>query len=195
MIRRLGGRRWQLLHRLIYVSAVSRVAHYLWLVKADTLRPLAYGMILTTLLVFAHGTRSLPRRRGSFRGIHPLRTGGFAPFARAQNQRHESFHEGAARLAASASATDRAARRHRGREPARARGSDSRRVSDGEVRGRVNRLLFLRRQRRRGKREKTDRPGSGPATTRSSHRNRHHELVHQEGLHLCRAPRSRSVAL
>jgi DMSO/TMAO reductase YedYZ heme-binding membrane subunit len=57
MIRRLGGRRWWLLHRLIYVSAVSGVAHYLWLVKADTLRPLAYGMILTTLLVFAHGTQ------------------------------------------------------------------------------------------------------------------------------------------
>src|ERR1700733_4676463 len=38
-IRRLGGRRWNLLHRLIYVSAIAGVIHYWWLVKADVPNP------------------------------------------------------------------------------------------------------------------------------------------------------------
>ncbi len=50
-IRRLGGKRWNLLHRLIYVSAVLGVIHYLWLVKADTIRPVRYGLIIGGLLV------------------------------------------------------------------------------------------------------------------------------------------------
>lgn len=50
-IRRLGGRRWDLLHRLIYVSAVLGVIHYLWLVKADTIRPIRYGVVIGVLLV------------------------------------------------------------------------------------------------------------------------------------------------
>ena len=41
MIRRLGGRRWQMLHRAIYVSAVLGVIHYYWLVKSDVRKPLA----------------------------------------------------------------------------------------------------------------------------------------------------------
>lgn len=51
MIRRLGGRRWQALHRLIYVSAPAGVIHYLWLVKADISRPLAYGLAVGVLLM------------------------------------------------------------------------------------------------------------------------------------------------
>jgi len=49
-ISRLGGRQWQLLHRLTYVSAIAAVAHYLWLVKADTRRPMAYAFLLSILL-------------------------------------------------------------------------------------------------------------------------------------------------
>jgi sulfoxide reductase heme-binding subunit YedZ len=49
-IRRLGGKRWQALHRLIYVSAILGVIHYLWLVKADRSGPLKYGFILAVLL-------------------------------------------------------------------------------------------------------------------------------------------------
>jgi sulfoxide reductase heme-binding subunit YedZ len=49
-VRRLGGKRWQLLHRLVYISAIAGVVHYLWLVKADTTRPLIYGGILAGLL-------------------------------------------------------------------------------------------------------------------------------------------------
>ena len=48
-IRRLG-RRWQVLHRLVYASAMLGVLHYLWLVKADTARPLRYAAIVGTLL-------------------------------------------------------------------------------------------------------------------------------------------------
>src|SRR5205823_12745300 len=44
-IRRLGGKRWQTLHRLVYVSAICGVIHYLWLVKADIRKPLEYGAI------------------------------------------------------------------------------------------------------------------------------------------------------
>jgi sulfoxide reductase heme-binding subunit YedZ len=49
-IRRLGGKRWQALHRLIYVSAISGVIHYLWSVKADIRDPLKYGAVLALLL-------------------------------------------------------------------------------------------------------------------------------------------------
>jgi sulfoxide reductase heme-binding subunit YedZ len=49
-IRRLGGKRWQMLHRLIYVTAVCGVVHYLWLVKSDRTRPLTYGAILFVLM-------------------------------------------------------------------------------------------------------------------------------------------------
>jgi sulfoxide reductase heme-binding subunit YedZ len=52
MIRRLGGRRWALLHRLIYLTAIGGVVHYLWKVKADTRDPLAYGAVLAALLAF-----------------------------------------------------------------------------------------------------------------------------------------------
>jgi sulfoxide reductase heme-binding subunit YedZ len=51
-IRRLGGRRWQMLHRLIYVSAVAGVIHYLWLVKSDIRNPATYGVIVAILLGF-----------------------------------------------------------------------------------------------------------------------------------------------
>jgi sulfoxide reductase heme-binding subunit YedZ len=49
-IRRLGGKRWQALHRLVYVSAVAAVVHYLWLVKADIRPPTLYAAVLMLLL-------------------------------------------------------------------------------------------------------------------------------------------------
>jgi methionine sulfoxide reductase heme-binding subunit len=51
-IRRLGGRRWQLLHRLVYVTAAAGVVHYYWLVKSDIRVPLLYGVIVTILLAY-----------------------------------------------------------------------------------------------------------------------------------------------
>ena len=49
-ISRLGGKWWQRLHRLVYLSAVAGVIHYLWLVKLDIREPLIYIFILTALL-------------------------------------------------------------------------------------------------------------------------------------------------
>ena len=54
-IRKLGGRRWQMLHRLIYVSALCGVIHFYWLVKSDVTRPLLYGGILAVLMVARGG--------------------------------------------------------------------------------------------------------------------------------------------
>jgi methionine sulfoxide reductase heme-binding subunit len=51
-IRRLGGKRWQVLHRLIYVSATLGVIHYYWLVKSAVIRPLTYGAIVAILLLW-----------------------------------------------------------------------------------------------------------------------------------------------
>jgi methionine sulfoxide reductase heme-binding subunit len=50
MIRRLGGRRWNRLHRLIYLTATLGVLHYWWLVKADVSRPITYGIVVGSLL-------------------------------------------------------------------------------------------------------------------------------------------------
>ena len=52
MIRRLGARRWQQLHRLVYVIGIGGIVHFLWLVKSDIAQPLIYGMILALLLGF-----------------------------------------------------------------------------------------------------------------------------------------------
>lgn len=64
MIRRLG-RRWQLLHRLVYASATAGVVHYYWLVKADVRSPLMYGAIVATLLAF-RAVWFLAKRRRSW---------------------------------------------------------------------------------------------------------------------------------
>lgn len=51
-IRKLGGKRWQMLHRLIYFSAAAGVIHYIWLVKADVKKPLEYAVVLGVLLAY-----------------------------------------------------------------------------------------------------------------------------------------------
>jgi sulfoxide reductase heme-binding subunit YedZ len=63
MIRYLGGRRWRLLHRLIYVAAITGVVHYWWSVKADIRRPEIYAVLLGSLLV----NRLWPIRSGKAR--------------------------------------------------------------------------------------------------------------------------------
>jgi sulfoxide reductase heme-binding subunit YedZ len=60
-ITRLGGKRWQQLHRLIYVSAIGGVLHYLWLVKLDITNPVRYGIVLAVLLLFRVWTAVRPR--------------------------------------------------------------------------------------------------------------------------------------
>jgi sulfoxide reductase heme-binding subunit YedZ len=51
-VKRLGGKRWQRLHRLVYVAAITAVVHFLWLVKADLLLPGVYGVVVAALLAF-----------------------------------------------------------------------------------------------------------------------------------------------
>jgi methionine sulfoxide reductase heme-binding subunit len=51
-VRRLGGKRWQRLHRLIYFITLAGVIHYYWLVKSDVRLPLMYGAMLTVLMLY-----------------------------------------------------------------------------------------------------------------------------------------------
>ena len=51
-IRRLGGKNWQRLHRLIYMTGILGVIHYIWLVKADLRKPLEYAFVLSILLLY-----------------------------------------------------------------------------------------------------------------------------------------------
>lgn len=50
VMRWMGGKRWRVLHRIVYVCAILGVIHYLWLVKADKQRPVIYGIIVILLL-------------------------------------------------------------------------------------------------------------------------------------------------
>lgn len=54
-IRRLGGKRWQLLHRAVYLTAILGVIHYYWLVKSDVTKPLQYAWMLGILLAWRAG--------------------------------------------------------------------------------------------------------------------------------------------
>ena len=59
MVRRLGGKRWQALHRLIYVAAGGAIVHFTWAQKKDISEPVRYAVVLIAIL----GFRLLPRRR------------------------------------------------------------------------------------------------------------------------------------
>jgi sulfoxide reductase heme-binding subunit YedZ len=66
-IRRMGGKRWNLLHRLIYVTAAAGVIHYYWLVKSDIRLPLLYGCLVGIELLYrfgawARGRKQAPRK-------------------------------------------------------------------------------------------------------------------------------------
>ena len=59
MVRRLGGRRWQALHRSVYLIAMLGVLHYAWMVKRDLTLPVIYAVIAFVLL----GARALWREQ------------------------------------------------------------------------------------------------------------------------------------
>jgi len=61
-IRRLGGKRWNLLHRLAYASAIAGVIHYYWLVKSDIRQPLLYAFLVAILLGYRAVASLLNRR-------------------------------------------------------------------------------------------------------------------------------------
>lgn len=60
-IRRLGGKNWRRLHRLVYLSAGAAVLHYWWIVKSDIQLPALYGGILMVLLAL----RWIPRKKSA----------------------------------------------------------------------------------------------------------------------------------
>lgn len=72
MIRRLG-KRWQQLHRLVYIAAAAGVLHFYWLVKSDIRRPAQYGAVLALLLgvrlVYAFLPRASQRLAGKSKPI------------------------------------------------------------------------------------------------------------------------------
>jgi methionine sulfoxide reductase heme-binding subunit len=63
-IRRLGGKRWNALHRLIYITALAAVLHYFWKVKLDATFPVYYGIGVAILLGF-RVWRHFAKRRAS----------------------------------------------------------------------------------------------------------------------------------
>lgn len=64
-IRKLGGKRWTMLHRLIYVAAIAGVIHYWWLVKPGVLTPWKVTAVLAVLLLarVAWNVRQAARKR------------------------------------------------------------------------------------------------------------------------------------
>jgi sulfoxide reductase heme-binding subunit YedZ len=59
MLRRLGGKRWQAIHRLVYLAAILGIVHFLWSQKKDVTLPVRYAVVLGLIL----GARLIPRRR------------------------------------------------------------------------------------------------------------------------------------
>lgn len=68
-IRKLGGKRWQALHRLIYFSAAAGVIHYIWLVKADLKKPLEYAAVLSVLMIYRFALWIGSRKAGERPGL------------------------------------------------------------------------------------------------------------------------------
>jgi len=62
MIKRLGGKRWSRLHRLVYLAAAAGVLHYWLLVKSDTRLPLTFAFILALLLLYRLYIKYVPTR-------------------------------------------------------------------------------------------------------------------------------------
>lgn len=52
MVKRLGGKRWAVLHRIVYLSGVLGVLHYYMLVKSDIRLPITFAFVLALLLGF-----------------------------------------------------------------------------------------------------------------------------------------------
>lgn len=78
-IRRLGGRRWQALHRNVYLIGMLAVLHYAWMVKADISRPLLYAALLGILLGLRIWWRVRERDRQLAGAYLPQRRGRVIP--------------------------------------------------------------------------------------------------------------------
>lgn len=65
MIKRIGGKNWQRLHRIVYVAAVLGVVHFFLIQKSDYRFPIIFGAVLALLLLY--------RLAQKFRGPDPVR--------------------------------------------------------------------------------------------------------------------------
>lgn len=74
-IRKLGGRRWQELHRSVYLIGILAVLHYFWMVKADISKPLIYALMLGVLLGLRVWWRVQERNRQLAGAYLPKRRG------------------------------------------------------------------------------------------------------------------------
>ena len=69
-IRRLGGKRWNRLHRLVYLAGVFALAHYWWKVKPGVLSPVPFTVVLVLLLAARPALGWLEqRRKASLRAV------------------------------------------------------------------------------------------------------------------------------
>src|SRR5574339_682633 len=60
MVKRLGGKRWSRLHKVVYLAAIAGVLHYYLLVKADIRKPVAFGVVLAVLLGYRLFKKYIP---------------------------------------------------------------------------------------------------------------------------------------
>src|SRR5215471_4647448 len=65
MVKRLGGKRWNRLHKLTYLAGVGGVLHYWMLVKSDTRIPLTFGFVLLVLLGYRLVMKYVPAKRAT----------------------------------------------------------------------------------------------------------------------------------
>jgi ferredoxin-NADP reductase/DMSO/TMAO reductase YedYZ heme-binding membrane subunit len=72
MIKRLGPKRWKLLHRLVYVVAIAGALHFAMLVKADLTRPIAFAVPIGLLFAWRLGAHYLQLRRESYQFRNPV---------------------------------------------------------------------------------------------------------------------------
>lgn len=61
MIKRLGGKRWQRLHRLIYLTGILGVIHFWMIVKSDVFYPAVFACVLAVLLGYRVYSRLMPK--------------------------------------------------------------------------------------------------------------------------------------
>jgi methionine sulfoxide reductase heme-binding subunit len=68
MVKRLGGKRWSVLHRLVYLAGIAGVLHFWLLVKSDTRLPITFAFVLALLLAFRVLAKYSPSEPKGFTG-------------------------------------------------------------------------------------------------------------------------------
>jgi ferredoxin-NADP reductase/DMSO/TMAO reductase YedYZ heme-binding membrane subunit len=71
MIKHMGPKRWQALHRLAYVAAVAGAVHFYMQVKSDVRLPIAFGTVLGGLLIYRGTSFTIRQRKKSLPGMAP----------------------------------------------------------------------------------------------------------------------------